>query len=62
MHEGQRGFRPGYLCETQIITVCQDISVSLYEAARMDAIIIDFSKTFDLVSHERLLKKTQHSE
>ena len=30
------------------ITFSQDISDSLGEAARLDAIIIDFSKTFDL--------------
>ena len=28
----------------------------LDEAARLDAIIIDFSKAFDLVRHDRLLK------
>jgi len=50
-------FRPGYSCESQIITVCQVISDFLDEAARLAAIIIDFSKTFDLVPHDRLLKK-----
>jgi hypothetical protein len=58
LNEGQRGFRPGYPCDSQIITVCQDISDSLDEAARLDAIIIDFSKAFDLVLHDRLLKTT----
>ena len=57
LYEGQHGFRPGYSCESQIITVCQDISDSLDEATRLDAITIDFSKAFDLVSHDRLLKK-----
>ena len=47
LYEGQHGFRPGYSCEGQIITVCQDISGSLDEAARLDAIIIDFSKAFE---------------
>ena len=55
--EGQHGFTPGYSCGSQIITVCQDISDSLDEAARLDAIIIDFSKAFELVPHDRLLKK-----
>jgi hypothetical protein len=59
LYEGQHGFRPGYSCETQIITVCQDISDSLDKAARLDAIIIDFSKAFDLVPVDRLLKKLQ---
>ena len=33
------------------------LSDSLDEAARLDAIIIDFSKAFDLVPRDRLLKK-----
>ena len=57
LYEGQYGFRPGQSCESQIITVCQDISDSLDEATRLDAIIIDFSKAFHLVPHDRLLKK-----
>jgi len=56
-YEGQHGFRSGYLCESQIIAVFQDISESLDETTRLDAIIIDFSKAFDLVPHDRLLKK-----
>ena len=42
-------FRPGYSCESQIIAVCQDVSDSLDEAARLDAIIIDFRKLFVLI-------------
>ena len=57
LYVGQHGFRPGYSCESQIITVYQGISDSLDEAARLDAIIIDFLKAFDLVPHDRLLKK-----
>ena len=38
LYEGQHGFRPGYSCESQIITVCQDISDSIDEATRLDAI------------------------
>jgi len=59
LNEGQRGFRPGYSCENQIITVCKDISDSLDEASRLDAIIIDFLKAFNPVRHDRLLKKSQ---
>jgi hypothetical protein len=57
LYEGQHGFRPGYLCESQAVTVCQDIADSLDEGVRTDAIIIDFSKAFDLVPHDRLLTK-----
>ena len=57
LYEVQHGFRPRYSCESQITTVCRDISDSINEATRLDAIIIDFSKVFDLVPHNRLLKK-----
>jgi hypothetical protein len=57
MFEGQHGFRPGYSCESQVVTVCQDIADSLDNGGRIDAIIIDFSKVFDLVPHDRLLTK-----
>ena len=56
LYEGQHGSRQGYSCESQIITVSQDISDSLGEATSLDAIIIDFTKAFDLVLHDRLLK------
>jgi hypothetical protein len=45
------------LCESQVITVCQDIADSLNNGDRVDAIIIDFSKAFDLVPHDQLLAK-----
>jgi hypothetical protein len=57
LYEGQRGFRPGYSCESQIVTACQDVADYLDEGARIDAIIIDFSKAFELVSYSRLLTK-----
>jgi len=57
LHRGQNGLRPGYSCESQGITVCQDIADSLNEGLGTDAIIIDFSKAFNLVPHDWLLTK-----
>jgi hypothetical protein len=57
LYEGQHGLRSGYSCESQTVTVCQDIADSLDEGERIYAIIIDFSKAFDLVPHDRLLTK-----
>ena len=54
---GYHGFRPGNSCENQVITVCHDIADSLDGRVGIDAIITDNSKAFDLVPHERLLKK-----
>jgi hypothetical protein len=57
LYEGQHGFRPGYSCESKVITFCQDIADSLDNGDRVDGIVIDFSKAFDLVPHDRLLAK-----
>jgi hypothetical protein len=57
LHDGQHGFRPGYSCESQVITACQDTADSLDEGVSIDAIIIDFYKAFDLVPHDRPLTK-----
>jgi len=57
LYEGQRGFRPGYSCESQIVTVCQDVADSLDEGARIDAIVIDFSKALYLVPCDRMRTK-----
>jgi hypothetical protein len=43
--------------KVEVITVCQDIADSLEKGGRIDAIVIDLSKAFDLVSHDRLLMK-----
>jgi hypothetical protein len=55
--EGQHGFRRGYSCESQVVSVCQDIADSLDNGARLDAIIINFSNALDLVPPDRLLTK-----
>jgi hypothetical protein len=60
--EGQHGFRPGYSCESQVNTACQDIADSLGNGDRIDTFIIYFSKAFDLIPHCRLLKKIADSE
>jgi len=57
LYEEQHGFRPGYLCESQVITVCQDIADSMDNGERIDAIVIDFSKVFVLLPHDWLLMK-----
>jgi len=57
LYEAQHGFRPGYSCESQLFMGFQDIADSLDEGVRTGAIIIDFSKAFDLVTHDKLLTK-----
>jgi hypothetical protein len=55
--EARHGFQPGLSCESQVIAVCQDIADSLDNGGRTDTIITDFPKAFDLVPHDRLLRK-----
>jgi len=57
LYEGQHGFKGGYSCESQVITVCQDIADTMDNGDWIDAIVIDLSKAFDLVPHDRLLMK-----
>jgi len=39
LYEGQHGFRTGYSCESQVITVGQDIAESLDNGDRIDTIL-----------------------
>jgi len=60
LYEDQHGFRPGYSCEIQLITVCKDIADSLDNGDKIDAIIVNFSERFDLF-HGRLPTKIAKS-
>jgi len=48
LYEGQHGFRPEYSWKSQVISVCQDSADSMDDGDGIEAIVIDFSKTFDL--------------
>jgi hypothetical protein len=61
LYEGQHAFRPGYSCETQVITVRQDIADAMDNGDTIDAIIVHSSKAFDLVPHGRLITKIAKS-
>ena len=61
LYERQHGFKPGYSCESQVFTVCQDVADYLDEGVGIDVIIIYFSKTFDLVPNDRLIMKLSAS-
>ena len=55
------GFRSGYTCETQLaVAVTMDEVTRNYERGdQTDIIILDFSKTFDMVPHKLLLHKLE---
>lgn len=52
----QHGFRKGLSTETQLISVLEDWLSSLDKCIRTDVLLIDFSKAFDSVPHQRLTK------
>ena len=55
--EKQHGFRAHHSCETQLIQTVHDLALSLQNKQQTDLIIMDFSKAFDTVPHNRLLHK-----
>lgn len=57
LNDRQHGFRQGYSCESQMLSLFQDISESLDNGVQVDAIVIDFAKAFDVVPHDILLRK-----
>lgn len=40
LYEGQNGFRKGYMCKSQIVTVCPNTVDSLPERAKIGMIVI----------------------
>ena len=57
LYDKQHGFRSERSCETQLLEFTDDVLKTLRDRKQCDAIIMDFSKVFDKVSHDRLLYK-----
>ena len=53
--DAQHGFRKSRSCESQLIMTVQDLANSLNRNEQVDGILLDFSKAFDKVPHQRLL-------
>jgi len=56
----QHGFRKHRSCETQLLETLNDLSCNLNANIQTDFLLLDFSKAFDKVSHNRLLSKLSH--
>ena len=56
----QHGFRARRSCETQLLTLVDELAKGLDKRKQLDLAVLDFSKAFDSVPHERLLKKLDH--
>ena len=57
LHDSQHGFRRKRSCETQLVITTDEIARSLENGSQVDVILLDFSKAFDKVPHQRLLHK-----
>ena len=57
LFHNQHGFRSRVSCETQLIQFTQDLYDTLNQGGQTDVIVMDFSKAFDKVVHQRLLLK-----
>ena len=53
----QHRFCPERSCESQLLITANDLSKVLDSREQVDAVILDFSKAFDRVPHQRLLLK-----
>lgn len=57
LHPNQHGFRRHRSCTTQLITVVHDITAAIDSGEQTHAALLDFSKAFDVVSHQILITK-----
>ena len=55
--DAQHGFRERRSCETQLLTLTHDLARDMAGGGQVDLILLDFSKAFDKVPHQRLLYK-----
>ena len=53
--ENQHGFRTGHLCQTQLISLVEDLLHAIDNHYQIDIILLDFTKAFDKVVHRHLL-------
>lgn len=53
----QHGFRKRRNCETQLIVTLQDLVDAVNNGNQVDSFVVDLSKAFDRVLHQRLLLK-----
>ena len=52
----QHGFTGCRSCETQLVEFIDDLAYNMQNGGQIDVAIMDFSKAFDKVGHQRLLK------
>ena len=57
LNDSQHGFRKKRSCETQLLITSHDLASILNRHSQADVAVLDFSKAFDKVPHNRLIQK-----
>jgi hypothetical protein len=60
LSENQHGFHKHRSCKSQLSITLQELADGLNSGDQMDCILLDFSKAFDQVPHQRLLNKCSY--
>ena len=60
LNDCPHGFRARRSCETQLVTLTHELASSLDNTIQTDMVALDFSKAFDRVPHQRLMRKLHH--
>ncbi len=58
--DAQHGFRRRRSCESQLLITVDSLAKTLDARQQIDIILLDFSKAFDKVPHQRLLNKLEY--
>ncbi|CAH1242244.1 Hypp6507 [Branchiostoma lanceolatum] len=60
LYDMQHGFRQGRSCETQLLSLVDDLAANRNNGIQTDMVLMDFAKAFDKVPHCRLIHKLEH--
>ena len=60
LNDYQYGFRSSHSCQAQLISIIEELQLALDCHHQVDLLMLDFSKTFDTVPHQHLLKKLKY--
>jgi len=58
--DAQHGFRREHSCESQLLITLHDLLSFFDRKIQVDVAVLDFSKAFDTVPHDRLIHKLDH--
>ena len=56
----QHGFRSKHSCESQLLITTDEFIQNFEAKTQTDVVVLDFSKAFDVLPHQRLLHKLDH--